>query len=148
MSFLPAGFHVPELLVTPTFSARPLTVDDVVRDYDAVMSSRERLVGTFGSESSWPAADLSLKQNLIDLGWHQKEFQKRRSFAYTLVDPDDTLTLGCFYVYPEAPDGFDASVYLWVRTSHSDMDEAVFSAVKQWLEEAWPFDRLACPGRN
>jgi hypothetical protein len=148
VSFLPAGFSVPETLTTATFIARPLTVDDVVRDYDAVMTSRDRLIGTFGPESNWPAADLSLKQNLIDLGWHQKEFQKGRSFAYTLVDPGDTLTIGCFYVYPDAPDGFDASLYLWVRTSHAHMDEAVFSAVKLWLDDVWPFERLACPGRT
>ena len=148
MSFLPANFLVPERLTTPIFSARPLTVDDVIRDYDAVMSSRERLLGTFGAGSKWPAADLSLKQNLIDLGWHQKEFQKRSSFAYTIVDPADVLTIGCFYIYPEAPDGFDASLYLWVRTSHAHLDEAVFSAVKQWVEAAWPFGRLACPGRT
>ncbi len=90
MSFLPSGFRVPEVPTTAAFTARPLTVDDVVRDYDAVMSSRERLIGTFGSESTWPAADLSLRQNLIDLGWHQKEFQKRSSFAYSLVNPPVT----------------------------------------------------------
>lgn len=148
MSFLPAGFRIPEVLTTAAFAARPLTIDDVVRDYDAVMSSRERLIGTFGSGSSWPGADLSIKQNLIDLGWHQKEFQKRSSFAYTLVNPEDTLTIGCFYIYPEAPDGFDGSLYLWVRTSHAHMDAEVFSAVKQWVEEVWPIGRLACPGRT
>ncbi len=58
------------------------------------------------------------------------------------------MTIGCFYVYPEAPDGFDASLYLWVRTSHAHMDESVFLTVKQWLEETWPLDRLACPGRR
>jgi hypothetical protein len=43
---------------------------------------------------------LTLEQNLIDLGWHQKEFQRRRSFAYTVVHPSESQVLGCVYINP------------------------------------------------
>jgi hypothetical protein len=43
MSFLPPDFDGPELLETDRFRIRPLTIHDVVKDYDAVMTSREHL---------------------------------------------------------------------------------------------------------
>ena len=41
----PAGFIVPERLETALFLLRPLTVHDVIRDYDAVMASADELKG-------------------------------------------------------------------------------------------------------
>jgi hypothetical protein len=43
MRFLPPEFEVPELLETSRFRIRPLTIHDLVKDYDAVMTSREHL---------------------------------------------------------------------------------------------------------
>ena len=40
---VPAGFVVPERLETALFLLRPLTVHDVIRDYDAVMASADEL---------------------------------------------------------------------------------------------------------
>lgn len=82
-----------------------MTVNDVIKDYDAVMSSLNHLQGIFGPNSTWPEADLTLEQDLIDLGWHQKEFQIRSSFAYTVVSPDETRVLGCLYIFPQWPFG-------------------------------------------
>src|SRR5262245_58847566 len=76
--FVPADFRVPEKLETKEFRLRMLTVNDVVKDYDAVMTSVEHLK-TIWPESTWPEG-LTFEQDLIDLGWHQKEFQRRRSF--------------------------------------------------------------------
>ena len=84
-----------------------LTVDDVVKDYDAVMTSVDHLRGVFGPQSDWPAEDLTLEQDLIDLGWHQKEFQIRRSFAYTVMNLSETTCLGCVYINPARNRGYD-----------------------------------------
>jgi len=81
-SFIPADFEIPIVLENDHFRIRTLTVNDVIKDYDAVMSSLNHLQGIFGPNSTWPEADLTLEQDLIDLGWHQKEFQIRSSFAY------------------------------------------------------------------
>jgi 2-isopropylmalate synthase len=43
MTFLPDDFHVPTLLETVRFRLRPITIHDVVKDYDAVMTSAEHL---------------------------------------------------------------------------------------------------------
>jgi hypothetical protein len=75
--FVPKDFQVPATLETKEFRLRMLTVNDVVKDYDAVMTSVEHLK-TIWPTSSWPEG-LTFEQDLIDLGWHQKEFQRRRS---------------------------------------------------------------------
>ena len=87
MPFVPANFAIPQGFRTADFILRPLTIHDLIKDYDAVMSSRERLVGVFGPGADWPAADMTLEEDLVDLGWHQGEFDRRRSFAYTVMAP-------------------------------------------------------------
>lgn len=125
-----------------------LTVHDVVKDYDAVISSVEHLA-TVWPTSGWPLG-LTLEQNLIDLGWHQKEFQTRRSFTYTVLSPDQASVLGCVYILPTRKRDYDAAVYLWARQSTlaSGLEERLFATVMDWLNEIWPFSRIAFPGRN
>ncbi len=147
---LPAEFKIPAGLETDDFRLRMLTVNDVVKDYEAVMTSREHLQGLFGPQSTWPAADLSLEQDLIDLGWHQKEFQNRTSFAYTVMNLAETRCLGCLYIYPAKPADYDAQVILWARQSElaSGLETRLLATVKQWIAQDWPFERVGFPGRE
>ncbi len=101
--FVPREYEVPKSLEVDEFRLRTLTVNDVVKDYDAVMSSVEHCK-TVWPGSKWPDG-LTLEQNLIDLGWHQKEFQTRRSFAYTVVRTDESKVLGCVYILPTRKPG-------------------------------------------
>jgi hypothetical protein len=147
--FVPAEFAVPSRLEHPNFVLRPLRITDVVQDYDAVMTSIAQLRGIFGPGSDWPAPDLSFEQDLIDLGWHHKEFQRRSSFAYTVLDTRENLCLGCTYLYPSARAGYDADAYCWIRSSHAAaLDQVLYEAFKAWLNSAWPFERVAFPGRE
>ena len=148
--FVPAEFEVPSLLETEDFRIRMLTVNDVVKDYDAVMSSVAHLRGVFGPGTTWPSDDLTLEQDLIDLGWHQKEFQRRTSFAYTVMNPDETICLGCVYIDPSQITGYEAEVYLWVRKSAFDegLDPVLYRAIRDWVENEWPFQKVAYPGRE
>ncbi|MGI8936086.1 GNAT family N-acetyltransferase [Leptolyngbya sp. BC1307] len=147
---VPPEFVVPAGLVTDEFRLRMLTINDVVKDYEAVMTSRDHLRGVFGPQSPWPAADLSLEQDLIDLGWHQKEFQNRTSFAYTVASLGETRTLGCVYIYPAVPANYDAQVILWVRQSElaSGLEDRLLAAVKTWIAEDWPFKQVGFPGKE
>lgn len=148
-TFLPVDFIVPERLQADQFQLRVLTVNDVVKDYDAVVTSIEHLQGIFGPRSQWPAKDISLEQDLIDLGWHQKEYQRRTSFAYTVMSLDEKTCLGCVYLYPTNVHDFDCEAYCWIRASHTDqLDQNLFKVFKKWLEEKWPFQKVAFPGRN
>src|SRR5690606_23024234 len=103
-------------LVHEKFIARKLRASDVYLDYIAVMSSIDIIKQTRGG--SWPTPDLRFEDDMIDLAWHQREFENGSSFAYTIMSPDETECLGCFYLYPagfrgEAPEGSDADVSFW-----------------------------------
>jgi hypothetical protein len=145
--FVPKTFVAPARLEAGEFRLRMLTVNDVVKDYDAVMSSVEHCRTIW--RGKWPEG-LTLEQNLIDLGWHQKEFQTRRSFAYTVVQPDESRVLGCVYIEPTRKRGYDAEVYLWARQSElpTGLEERLHTAVQQWVASVWPFSSVAYPGRS
>ena len=151
-SFLPKDFPVPGKLVTERFLLRMLTIHDVVKDYDAVMTSLDHLQRSmpFGPDHAWPTEELTFEQDLVDLGWHQKEFQRRSSFAYTVMSLDESVCLGCVYMYPSPNDKYDAHIVMWVRQSEVEngMDEHLFGEVKQWVREEWPFKRPGYPGRD
>lgn len=150
--FISEDFKVPALLETDRLRLRMLTVNDVVKDYDAVMSSIEHLQTSqpFGPDHIWPTKDLTFEQDLIDLGWHQKEFQRRTSFAYTVMSTDEQECLGCIYIYPSSNSQFDAEIVLWVRESEakSGLDEYLFEIVQQWIKKKWPFTKPGYPGRE
>lgn len=148
--FVPSDFDVPVVFENQYFRIRTLTVNDVVKDYDAVMSSVEHLRGVFGPDDTWPEDDLSFEQDLIDLGWHQKEFQMRSTFAYTVVSLDESRVLGCIYIDPTNKGDYDAEIYMWVRADVVDdgYDEILFNTVKQWVDKDWPFEKTAYPGRT
>lgn len=148
LPFVPEDFVVPQTLETAEFRLRMLTVNDVVKDYDAVMTSTEHCK-TIWPGLGWPEG-LTLEQNLIDLGWHQKEFQMRRSFAYTVVSLSESTVLGCVYIEPTKRCGHDAVVFLWARQSElgSGLEDRLYTAVKDWLASTWPFKSPAFPGRG
>ena len=143
-------FQVPELFENERVRLRMLTVNDVEKDYDAVMTSIAHLQGVFGPETNWPSDELTLEQDLVDLGWHQKEFQKRSSFAYTVMSPDESECTGCVYIYPSPNSVYDSMVIMWVRQSEvkNRLDAYLCETVKKWLRERWPFKNPGYPGRN
>jgi hypothetical protein len=95
-----------------------------------------------------PWSDTSLEENLVDLGWHQKEFDLRRSFAYTVVAPDESKVLGCVYLYPS--DDADVEVHMWVRAEAyaEGLDPVLEDAVCSWIETTWPFRTAVWPDRE
>lgn len=148
-SFVPPDFEVPAVFETSKYRLRMLTINDVVKDFDAVITSEEHLKGIFPPPSAWPET-LTLEQDLIDLGWHQKEFQRRTSFAYTMMSLDESRCLGCVYFFPSDHQDYDVCALLWARQSElaSGLEERLFADVRQWLAEAWPFKSVGFPGRD
>ena len=145
---VPREFVVPTLLETDRFRLRPITIHDVVKDYDAVMTSQEHLRATL--PWGWPPNDLTLEQDLIDLGWHQKEGQMETSFNYAVMSSDERRLLGCVYVDPTRKAGYDAEVAWWVRTDElgTGLEAALEATVRRWIAEAWPFGQVGYPGRD
>jgi len=125
-----------------------LSVTDVEKDYDAVISSSRLLRKMF--KTTWPRDGFTLKENLEDLQMHQKEFENRVSFAYTVVSLDESKVLGCVYIKPCKDKGSDARVTMWVRQSEFDkgLDPILFKTVKDWIKSDWPFTKVIYPGRE
>jgi Acetyltransferase (GNAT) domain len=148
VAFLPEDFVVPELVAGPRFRIRPVTVHDVVRLYDAVMSSRERLYVQFGEVSDWPAADLSLEQCLIDVAWQQKEGALRRSFGFAVLSTDEVRMLGSIRLVASRKDGIEADVTYWVRAGSEGLEPELDAFVREWVTTSWPFKSVGFPGRD
>jgi len=133
---VPEGFVVPAVLEHERFRLRMLTVDDVVKDFDAICNRVDH------EGSPRPPFVESVAENLIDLGWHQREFQLRRSFAYTVVAPDESRVLGCAYIDPS--ETHYARVWMWVRRDawEDGLDPILEAEVRAWLERDWPFETI------
>ena len=144
---VPDSFPVPSKHETDRFLLRMLTIQDVEQDFEAVSSSKTHLQKVWGT--TWPEG-LTLEQNLIDLGWHQKEFQRRTSFAYTVVAPDESMVLGCVYIYPSRKKRYDAEVYFWARqdTGEPDLEPRLERVIRDWIRTEWPFTNPVFPGKD
>jgi hypothetical protein len=149
MSFLPSEFAVPAVVETERFRLRSITIHDAFKDYDAVMSSRDHLWSRFGAIWGWPAEGLSIEQNIIDLAWHQKEFQLRSSFDYAVMSLDGSRLLGCVYIDPPHESGTDADVWFWARRSElsGGLEDHLGQFVGSWLTSTWPFRKVTFNGQ-
>ena len=147
-SFVSEEFLVPEIFETRNFRLRMLTVNDVEKDYQAVIESRSLLHSMFGG--GWPREGFTIEENLRDLERHQQEFLDRQAFAYTVLSLDESEVLGCLYINPPGKLEVDAVVHMWVRQREFDrgLDPILFETVRDWLEKEWPFGVIAFPGRE
>jgi hypothetical protein len=139
---------IPRLLQTARMRLRPLTIHDAVKDFDAVMTSRAEIWDLFGPGSGWPAETLSLEQDLIDLAWHQKEFDIGGSYTFTVEALDASQVLGCVYLFPPTQAGCDADLFYWVRSSElaSGLPAHLWEHLRRWLVQDWGFRRLVLNG--
>lgn len=141
---IPAGFTPPVRADGPGFHLRMLRVHDVVKDFDAVISARDRLRGAMEPGATWPD-NLTLEENLIDLAWHQREFTIGHSFAYTVMNDDESLCLGCCYLNPSDWQAYDVFAFYWARDAAM---EPALGRVFRDLIARFPWARVAFPGRD
>ena len=146
-SFVPDDFFVPNLLETDRFRLRPLSIEDVEKDYEAVMETQTRF---HEMGLSWPRLGFTIQENLADLQRHQQAFDNRQAFAYTVVSLDESRTLGCVYINPVDSNEIDACVSLWVRESEYEqgLEPILFDVVKNWIHSSWPFTHVDYSGRD
>ncbi len=73
----------------------------------------------------------------------------RTSFAYTVVDLEESSVLGCVYIDPTRKPGYGAEITMWVRQSQVDegLDAHLFETVTSWIEDSWPLENPGYPGR-
>ncbi len=122
------------------------------------MESRERL--RLWSDSTWPADDFTLEANRDDLIEHEEEWENRKAFAYTVLNPDGTRCEGCVYILqftrsmrnrgfnPDESiprfDDYAAVVSFWVRDSAlvRQLDRELLTGMRKWFAEDWPFSAV------
>ena len=157
MPFNDTQLDVPEGMQTNEFRLRPIRATDAELDYDAVMESREFL--RTWEQSSWPEDDFALEANREDLRKLEQRHAEHESFAFTVMNPDESRCLGCVYLFPldasmlsraeiSGTDGsrwqdFSAAVYFWIRKSElaDQLDRRLLAALVPWLDHDWGFDR-------
>lgn len=133
---------------TEKYILRKLTVDEVDKDYQAVMSSKESLRKIFCDNDDWPSDQMTLEDNYNDLLEHQKEFDNREGFAYTLVTPDDQVCIGCVYIYPFIYGNFDCRVYYWLTDDFVRLTGHLHNFIIGWLKDDFELMHPVFPGRD
>jgi hypothetical protein len=100
---------------------------------------------------------MSPAENHADLEMHERDFEARVGFTYTVLDPERGDVIGCLYVYPlrrstaggnPEPVPGEASVRSWLRADRAPLDETLWRAVSAWLEADWPFGRIGYAPRD
>ena len=145
--FVPESFDVPKKFETEGFRLKMLSVEDVEKDYEAVMETQDRF---HSMGYSWPREGFTIEENLADLEQHQREFINREAFAYTVVSLDEKRVLGCVYINPTEKEDVDARISMWVRQSEFDkgLDPILFDEVREWIAKEWPFEEVRYPNRE
>lgn len=139
--FVPADFEPPRQLVTERFRLEPLGPEHNEADLAAWSSSIAHIRATRGyPDGDWPPEQgMTPERNLADLTRHRADFETRRGFTFTVVDPADGDVIGCVYIYPTRQPGHDVEVQSWVRADHAAHDAELADAVADWLTVDWPW---------
>ena len=144
---VPDAFTVPVEYKIDGFIFSPLGVKDIEPDFAAVMSSLDRLKGTFDFFADWPDRHLTKEEDLANLGWHQTEFSLKTSFAYKITAEKDNDYVGCAYIFPSNNPAFEVDGYLWVKNGYENSEAKLIQLFKQWLATTWPFKKLNFPAK-
>jgi hypothetical protein len=147
--FVPTDFEPPTTLVSDRFRLEPLGPQHNEADHAAWTSSIAHVRSTPGfPDGNWPPPEgMSLDENLDDLRRHAADFEARRGFTFTVLEPVTGDVIGCVYLYPSKSADVDVTVQSWVRASHAELDVPLADAVAAWLAAEWPWRRVDRPGR-
>lgn len=147
--FVPEDFEPPRALETERFRLEPLGPEHNESDLAAWSSSIEHIRATKGyPDGSWPPAGvMSPEQNLADLTRHAADFEARRGFTFTVLDPGSDEVIGCVYLYPSSAREHDVEVQSWVTAGRAELDGPLADAVAAWLVDEWPWERPDRHGR-
>lgn len=136
------SWSIPRVHSLGEFTLRSLSILDLERDFGAVMESAAEIKAA-NPGSNWPEG-LTKEKNLIDLAWHQREFEARRSFAWVIEDAQGEY-LGCLYVYPSIAGQHTADVTWWWRTGAQVSRPSFREQVVNWLTGSdWPRLNYLC----
>ncbi|MEM6745017.1 MAG: hypothetical protein AAF676_14985 [Pseudomonadota bacterium] len=133
-----ADASIPERHRLGPFLLRRLGVEDLDEDMAAIRESESCLAGL--SDGGWPLG-LTREADLIDLAWHQREFEARRSFAWVIADASSDAYLGCAYVYTAFDPVGPLDAWWWFRDAARGRPEVsgFGDLFERWLKSPpWP----------
>lgn len=157
MSFYPLTSNLPTGFQTEHILLRPLRAADNALDYEAVMDSQAYLrIGTAGE---WPLPAFTLTENLIDLQRHEAEHDSRHNFTFTVLNPAQTVCLGCVYINPlesllsqykplsAIPYAFPPGcpyIHFWMRPTCQveNLDSHLLGRLILWFDKEWNFPQV------
>lgn len=147
--FVPQDFVPPRALETDAFRLEPLGPQHNESDLTAWTSSIEHIRSTPGyPDGQWPPGEgMSPADNLADLTRHAADFEARRGFTFTVLDPASEEVIGCVYVYPTSSPDHDVQVQSWVRADVAELDVPLADVVAAWLAADWPWQNPDRHGR-
>ena len=147
--FVPEDFETPTRLVADELRLEPLGPQHNEADLAAWSSSIEHIRSTPGyPDGGWPpAGGMSPEANLGDLTRHAADFEARKGFTFTVLDPSTDEVIGCVYLYPTTSTDHDVEVQSWVRADRAELDVPLADAVAAWLASDWPWERPDRHGR-
>ena len=98
----------------------------------------------------WPNPNLTLKENLKDLKWHEEKNKSKEVFTFTVMNLDESECLGCVYFFPTKIKDYDVEIYFWVTKKEYDkgLEKELFSTLKIWIKKEWPFKKIIFPNRD
>lgn len=149
-AFVIAEFEAPTEIIGWGFKLVPLGPELVDIDYEAYMTSIEHLQSTFSRGGNWPREGITAEEAMQDMLNEQERFENRESFAYAVLTREGDRELGCVYIRPSSKEGYDAQVTLWVTQEEFEkgFDDTLYTWTKYWVEQSWPFNNVAFPGRD
>ncbi|MBC7928121.1 MAG: twin-arginine translocation pathway signal protein [Bryobacteraceae bacterium] len=145
---VPESFQVPRSYTGSTYKLVPLGPEVAKLDYDAYMGSIDHIRPLMGG--NWPRPELTMADQTKDMAGEKAQWDSRKSFPYAVLNSDETKEYGCFYIRPSNKQGYDAVASLWTTKDQADkgFDVQLHKDMKAWLASAWPFTKVAWPGRE
>jgi hypothetical protein len=146
--FIPDSFSPPHQYTGDTYKLVPLGPDVAALDYTAYMGSMDHIHTIMGA--SWPKPTITLDDQAKDMAGEKAQWDARKGFSFAVLTPDGSKELGCFYLRQSNKAGYDAVATLWAIQEQFDkgFEDKLYKDMKVWVAKAWPFQKVAWPGRE
>ena len=89
--FVRKEFNPPASFTLNEISFKPLSIEFVKEDFNAVMESIDLIKVMIGSD--WPPNDLTLSENFESIKLHEKQFKEKTGFTYSVFLKNNYILL-------------------------------------------------------
>lgn len=148
---VPDWFEVPERVEIDGVVLTPIPLENWLKDVHAIRELRDYYERNPAAQLLNPG--LQLPDDIVfamsDVCWMYKLWRLRASFAYGIMTEDESVELGCLYVFATRKRGYDAEVVSWMREENlQPLGEKLYEFAESWIPEVWPFTRVTWPRRE